>query len=328
MNAESSGVVRWGIVGTARIAGKHIVPVMHRLDNSEPLAVASRTPERAGAAAREWNVPRAYGSYEELLDDPDVDAVYLPLPTGLHAEWAIRCAEARKPTLVEKPIAANAAEARQMADAFAENGVPLAEALMYPFHPRTERVMQIIDEGGVGQVRVIQATFCAQPESEDDFRYQKELGGGALRDVGCYCVSVMRMVTGEEPAEVSAMAHIHEGSEVEDCIAGTLRFPSGVIGSFCCTLATEFGSHYDVYGSDGRLFVPGGVVPNVDADAPIHHHVEYEMEEIVVPAADQWELMVSDFAEALLEGRPPRPEPEESIRNMAVLDRLLDDAGV
>lgn len=328
MSAGSSGTVRWGIMSTAGSAQKHVVPALHQVGNCEPLAVASRSLERAETMAQEMDIPRAYGSYQELLEDPDVDAVYVPLPTGLHAEWALRCAEAGKPTLVEKPIATNAEEAREIADAFAERGVPLAEALMYVFHPRMQQIKEMVDDGEVGEVRVIQSVFCAQPESEENFRYQKELGGGALRDVGCYCVSLTRQIAGQEPSQVSATAHIRNGCGVEDWLAGTLTFPSGVVGSFCCSLATEFGMHFDIYGSEGRIFVPGGVVPNIDAEAPIHHYVEYEKEEIVLPAANQWALMVEDFADSLLNDRPPLPPVEESIRNMEVLDGLLEAAGL
>ncbi len=319
-------VIRWGIVGTADVARKHFVPGAQGLDNSEVFAVASRSGERAEEFAEEFGIPRAFGSYEELLSDEAVDAVYLPLPTALHAEWGVRCAEAGKPTLCEKPLAENAEQAERMVTAFAERDVPFAEALMYRFHPLARKVVEMVEDGAVGEVRVIQSVFCAAARDPGNFRLVEALGGGATLDLGCYCVSVMRLIAGEEPEQVAASALFGPQNGVDESLTGTLRFPSGVVGCLGCALLTEFGCTYDVYGTEGRIFVPQGVVPNADAEGIIRYWREYEGEEILVPPADQWALVIEDFAQGLLDDRPPAIEPEDAVRNLRVLDRLLASA--
>ncbi len=317
--------VRWGVLGTAAVAEKHFVPAVTNSPNCELGAVASRDLARAEQFAAAQGFPRAYGSYDELLADPDVDAVYLPLPISLHAEWSIRCAEAGKPTLCEKPLARTAQEARCVLEAFAERDVPLAEGLMYRFHPITRRVRRMVLDGAVGKVLVMNAVFCCKIEREDDIRFRRETGGGALLDVGGYCVSVMRLLTGEEPRNVSAAAEFGAGG-VDESLVGTLHFPSGAVGSFGCALRSEFGNSYEVFGTDGRIFVPQGVVPNPGDEGLIRYWKDYACEEIVTPGADQWQLMVEDFADALLEGRPPRFSPEDAVHNLEAIDRLLASA--
>ncbi len=320
--------IRWGILGTASIAEGHFMRAMGALDNSRAYAIASRDLGRARNFAERCGVDRAYGSYEELLSDPDVDAVYNPLPVSLHAEWSIACAEAAKPCLCEKPLAPNAAEAQRMVDAFTERHVPFAEAIMYRFHPLQKRVEQMVREGAVGEVRVILASFCCKIEDEDDIRFRAETGGGALLDVGSYCVSFLRHVVGEEPVDVTATADFGERGEVDESLAGTLRFPSGAVASLACSLRTEFASTYDIYGTDGRIVLPKGVVPNPGEEAVIEYWQQYECKEISLPGADEWALAVGDFADGLLEGRPPATEPQDGVRNLEVIDRLLAAARV
>ncbi len=321
-----SGRLRWGVLSTASIGRQHVMPAIRQSRNGTLAAIASRDRARASACAQQFGIPRAYGSYRELLEDPDVDAVYVPLPVSMHPEWCIRCAEAGKPALCEKPLAANATDARRMVDAFAARGLPFAEALMYRFHPLTERVQGMVAEGAVGEVRAIQATFCAKCPGEDNIRLHRETGGGALLDVGSYCVSLMRMLTGEEPERVGALARVGERSGVDEWLVGTLAFPSGALGSLTCSLRTEFGCCYDVYGTEGRIFVEKGVVPGADSAAVIRRWSDYSCEETVVPPADHYLLMVEDFAEAVLSGRPPRFDPRDGVRNLKVIDRLLASA--
>jgi predicted dehydrogenase len=313
-------------MGTADVAAKHFVPSVQASRNGIAHAIASRSAERARQFADRFEIPRAHGSYEELLADEDVDAVYLPLPISLHCEWALRCAEAGKPVLCEKPLALNTEQARRMVDAFAERDLLLGEALMYRHHPVTRRIKQMVDEGQIGEVRVIQAVFCCQIEDMDNIRLRRETGGGALLDVGSYCVSVMRLIAGEEPGGVRAAAHWGEQSGVDESLVGTLTFPSGIVGSLACSVRTEFGCNYDIYGSKGRIFLHKGVVPNPDEDAVIRCWRNYELEETVVPAVNQWQLVFEDFADALIEGRPVQVPPEEAVLNLRVIDRLLADA--
>ncbi len=317
--------IRWGVLSTAQIGRSKVIPAIRESTNGQVVAISSRDAERARQVAEELNIPRAHGSYQEVIDDPEVDAVYNPLPIALHAEWSIRCAEAQKPCLCEKPLATGADEASRMVDAFAERGVPFAEALMYRHHPLTRKVKQMVDEGMVGEVRTVQAVFCALCPGEYNIRWRPELGGGAMLDVGSYCVSVMRLVTGEEPVDATATAHFGN-SGVDEWVAGTLTFPSGARGALVCGLGMEFGCSYDIYGTDGRIFVESGVVPGESKPATIRHWSEYELSETVIPPANHYRLMVEDFADALLNDRPPRFSPRDAVENLRAVDLIMNAA--
>ena len=314
--------VRWGILSTANI-GRRVLPAIRASHNGELAAVGSRSLERAQAFAREQEIPRAYGSYEELLADVGIDAIYIPLPNSMHAEWSIRCAEAGIPTLCEKPFASDSAEAQTIVDAFDAQGVMLAEAFMYRFHPQQAKVKAIIAEGGIGDLRVINCSFSFPISDEANIRLSKPLAGGSLMDVGCYCVNLMRFMTGEEPARVTASGRIGETTGVDEVLAGTLEFPSGVIGHFDCGLRAYRQHAYTLKGSSGMIVVPTSFVPDKTADTRVQHWQGDDYREYVIPAADHYQLMVEDFADALLRGRAPRFPAIDAVSNMLVVDALL-----
>ena len=172
------------------------------------VAVASRNLDRAQKAAKEMNIPTAYGSYQELLADPNIDAIYNPLPNSLHKVWSLKAAEAGKPVLCEKPLAADADDAQAMVDAFAERDILFAEAFMYRFHPQTDKVIALIEEGAIGEIHLINASFTFALKNDNNIRLSETLAGGALMDVGCYCVNMMRYITGEEPDEAGGDCHV------------------------------------------------------------------------------------------------------------------------
>ncbi len=317
--------IRWGILSTARI-GRRVISAIQASRNGEASLVASRSLERARAWASQHGVPRACGSYEELLADGEIDAIYNPLPNSMHAEWSIKCAEAGIPTLSEKPFASDAPEAQSIVDAFEKHNVPLAEAFMYRFHPQHAKVKEILAAGGIGELQIINSSFTHPVTDESDIRLSKTLAGGALMDVGCYCVNLMRFMTGEEPERVSAAARIGERTEVDETLVGALEFPSGVIGHFDCGLRS-FGQHtYTLKGSEGMIAVPQSFVIAKAADGIVRHWRGDSFSEHVIPAVDQYRLMVEDFADALLNERPPRFAPADAVDNMIVVDRLLADA--
>lgn len=317
--------IRWGILSTARI-GRRVIAAIQASHNGEVSLVASRSLERAQAWASQHGVPRACGSYEELLADADIDAVYNPLPNSMHAEWSVKCAEAGLPTLSEKPFASDAPEAQSIVDAFEEHDVPLAEAFMYRFHPQHAKVKKILASGGIGDLQSINSSFTHPVTDESDIRLSKELAGGALMDVGCYCVNMMRFMTSEEPERVSAAARIGERTEVDETLAGALYFPSGVIGCFDCGLRS-FGQHtYTLKGSEGMINVPHSFVIDKAADGIVRHWQGDSYTEHIIPAVDQYRLMVEDFADALLSERPPRFAPTDAVNNMIVVDMLLANA--
>ncbi len=318
--------VRWGILSTANI-GRRVIPAIQASHNGEVAAVCSRSLERAQAFAAEHGIPRALGSYEELIADDEIDAIYNPLPNSMHAEWSIKCAEAGVPTLCEKPFASDAAEAQTIVDAFEKRDVLLAEAFMYRFHPQQAKVKEILAAGGIGDLQIINSSFSFAISDEGNIRLSKALAGGALMDVGCYCVNLMRFMTGEEPARVTTSGRIGATTGVDEALAGTFEFPSGVIGHFDCGLRAHRQHSYTLKGTDGMIVVPTSFVPDKSADTLVRHWRGDDFTEHVIPAADHYQLMAEDFADALINKRAPRFPAADAVRNMLVVDELLSQAG-
>jgi D-xylose 1-dehydrogenase (NADP+, D-xylono-1,5-lactone-forming) len=318
--------VRWGVISTANIGTKRVIPAIQASRNGEVVAIASRDRDRAQAAAQQLGIPRAYGSYEELIADPEVDAIYNPLPNSMHAEWSIQCAEAGKPTLCEKPFARDAPEAQLMVNAFVERNVLFAEAFMYRFHPQTQKVKALVDAGAIGKINVMNASFdfALGPGSEANIRLSKELVGGGLMDVGCYCINIMRLLIGEEPHAGHAFAQIGAQTRVDETLAAVLEFPSGAVGHFDCSLRSGKAHTYDVRGTQGRIQVAKGFVMDPDREMVIEHWQPGAYSRITIPPANSYTLMAEDFADALLNNRPPRYAPQDGVDNMQVIDMLVD----
>lgn len=315
--------IRLGILSTAGIGRKRVIPALKQAHNLEVAAVASRDLARAQAFAADLGIPRAYGSYEELLADPAIDAIYNPLPNSMHLEWSVKAAEAGKPMLCEKPLAKDAADAQAMVDAFATRGLLFAEAFMYRFHPQIERVKALIDQGELGTLQTMSAAFTFVVRQEDDIRLSQTLAGGALRDVGCYCINIQRLMTGEEPEQVQGAGRVGAASGVDEALAGVLRFPSGVVGHFDCSLRAQQTHLFDVRGTRGRILIEKAFVPAPDEPTFIRFWHGERYEEIRIPPANHYTLMGVDFAAALLENRPPRFAPGDGVANMRVIDTLL-----
>ncbi len=315
--------IRWGFLSTANIGRTRVAPAIQQSSNGEIVAVASRSLDKAQEFADELNIPTAYGSYEELLADPNVDAIYNPLPNSEHALWSMRCADAGKPTLCEKPLASDAAEAQQMVDYFRDRGILFAEAFMYRFHPQTQYVKNLLDQGAIGQLTAIKASFTFPISDEGNIRLSKELVGGSLMDVGCYCVNVMRFMTGEEPDRASAVARYGDHSGVDETLAGVLGFPSGVVGHFDSSLRTFMAHAYELRGTGGRILVEEGFVMNADQPTQVEVWRGSDHETVTIQPANSYTLMAEDFADALLNRREPRFDPQDGVNNMRVIDTLL-----
>ena len=222
--------LKWGVLSTANIGRVAVNPAIQASSNGELVAVASRDLETARLFAEKAEIPKSYGSYEELLADPGIDAIYNPLPNSLHSDWTIRAAEAGKHILCEKPLALNALECQEMADAAERCGVRMMEAFMYRFHPQTEKVLQLVRGGTIGEVSVIRSCFTFRLTDPTNIRLDPILGGGSLMDVGCYCVNVSRTVAAGEPVEVQAFAQ-WASSGVDEQMSGTLRFQTASLPS-------------------------------------------------------------------------------------------------
>ena len=319
-------MVRWGILSTANIGKARVIPAMQQASNGKVVAVASRSLDKAKEFAAELGIPIAYGSYEELIASPEVDAIYIPVPNSEHAPWSILCAEAGKPTLCEKPLARNAVEAQRMVDTFAEKGVLFAEAFMYRFHPQTVRVKELVDKGTIGEIKAMSASFTFPIREEDNIRLSKPLVGGSLMDVGCYCINVMRLMTGAEPVEAQALRVVGKESQVDESLAGVLKFPGGVLGHFDSSLRTHFTHTYEIRGTRGRIEVDQGFVMPKDGETSIRVWQDHHFSEIWIEPANSYTLMAEDFADALINNRPPRFAPQDAVANMQVIDML--NAGI
>ena len=240
-------VLRWGLLGTARI-NRMVIPPLRVSGGNRLLAVASREAAKAAAYAKEWGIERAHGSYEALLSDPAIDAVYIPLPNHLHAEWAIRAARAGKHVLCEKPLALTVAEVDAMETAARESGVVLAEAFMYRHHPQTLKVKELVDGGAIGAVRFVRGTFSFPLSRPDDVRLRPEWGGGCLWDVGCYPLSFTRFLLGAEPVEVFG-SQVLGPSGIDETFAGQLVFPGGVLAQVDAGFRSPFRAELEIAGT-------------------------------------------------------------------------------
>lgn len=317
--------IRWGVISTANIGRAAVIPAIQASRNGELVAVAGRDADKARAFALKLGIPRSYGSYQALLEAQDIDAVYVPLPNSLHREWTLRAAELGKHVLCEKPLGLTAQECLEMEAAAERNQVKLMEAFMYRFHPRTEKVLEMIGAGQLGELRLIHSAFTFRLTRPDNIRLKPELGGGSLMDVGCYCVNISRTVAGAEPVEAQALAR-WSLSGVDEQMVGTLRFANGMLAQFDCALTMERREVYELAGTDAFLAVPAAFLPG-EADVGIlETRSRGSLEQHVIPGVDEYRLMAEHFADCILQDRPPRYPAAEAAANMRVIEALYRSA--
>jgi len=314
-------VLRWGLLSTAPI-NRHLIPAIRAAGRAELLAVASRSQETATAYAAEWGIPRAYGRYEALLADPDVDAVYVSVPHSLHAEWTVRAAQAGKHVLCEKPLTLTLADCDRIIAAAQSAGVVVGEAAMYLYHPLMHQVRQLVREGIVGEVRLVRGSFSFFLSRPDSTRLQPELGGGALWDVGFYPVSFARWIAGE-PEAVQGWQVLGAGG-VDETFAGLLRFPGGVLGTFDCSFRSPYRTFVEVAGTTGTLIVQRPF--NINEETRLFVRRENGQEEIPFPPGDPYQCEVEVLTAAVLEGAPLAVPLASSRANVATLLALYEAA--
>ena len=321
----SNKKLHWGVISTSNIGRVAVNPAIQASRNGELLAIASRNEKTAKEFAVKMNIPKHYGSYEELLNDDGIDAVYNPLPNSLHKKWTIKAAEKGKHILCEKPLALNATECFEMEAAAQANGVKLMEAFMYRFHPQTEKVLELIKDGVLGDLKMIRSAFTFRLTNLENIRLKQDLGGGALMDVGCYCVNISRTLAGIEPIEVQAIAHFGTSS-VDEQLIGTIVFPNGVLAQFDCALTMERRETYEVAGTDAYLRVPAAFLPGTKDTTFYEHRGRSEVIEHTIKGVDEYQLMVEHFADCVLNNRSPRYSAEEAALNMKVIEALYQSA--
>jgi len=303
--------VSWGIISTANIGRAAVIPAIQSSRNGEVLALASRDAQKVREYASKMNIPQAYSSYEALLASKEIDAVYVPLPNSLHHKWSIKSVEA---------------ECIEMDEAAKKNGLKMMEAFMYRFHPRTMKVLDLARSSAIGKLRLIHASFTFRvSDPANNIRFKAELGGGALMDVGCYCVNICCMIAAAEPTQVQAVASWGI-TGVAESLAGTIQFSNGVLGQFDCSLITERREVYTVAGSEGYIEVPAAFLPGERETQIFERHGRGEEFAHSIPGANQYRLMVEHFSDCVLNDLPVRYDIAEATANMRVIEALYRSA--
>jgi D-xylose 1-dehydrogenase (NADP+, D-xylono-1,5-lactone-forming) len=312
--------VRWGILGVANINSR-LLPGFGKAKNAELRAIASRSLDKAKAAAKAASIPVAHGSYEALLDDPGIDAVYIPLPNHLHAEWSRKAADRGKHVLCEKPLTPSAAESRHLVDYCRAKGVRLMDGFMWPHHPRTHQLKKFLSEGGIGRVIHIHSAFTFPLDLDpQNIRLRAESAGGSLLDVGCYPVFGIRWAFEAEPVSGWATATMRDGVDLR--LNAILKFSEGRTATFDCGFTLPFRGWMEIAGTEGIVRVPEMWLPS----DPAIYQVERErgkVETVSVAGHDQIVRMIEDFGNAIIEKREAAPSPEEAVKTNMVMDALL-----
>ena len=324
MKQVKSAKVRWGIVSTAQIGRWVFAPAVHASARGELVGVASRDRDRAAACAGDLDIPEVFASYDDLLRADHIDAVYLPLPNSMHEEWAIRAAERGKHVFCEKPLATSAAAAQRMVDAAAGNGVLLMEAMVFRYHPQTLRLRRLLDAGAIGDLRHVDVRMGAPP-GPGNIRWQPELGGGALMDIGCYVITVARWAAGAEPTRVTAVWEQDRAGGVDRHLGLLLEFPDGVVATLFGAFDTASMRGAHLAGSGGTLHI----------EQPTHPYEESAYTLTTAQATERVTLnngvrsftpALDHFHDCLLDGAAPRLANTDAIATLRVMDAAAESA--
>ncbi len=323
--------VRWGVVSTAAIGTEKVIPAMQKSGLTNVTAIASRTAGRAEQVAADLGIPRSYASYDELLADDEIEAVYIPLPNDMHREWTIAAAEAGKHVLCEKPLALTADEAREMVAASQDAGVLLMEAFMYRLHPLWTEAMGLIDAGAIGEVRGVNSVFSYYNDDPSNIRNILAAGGGALYDIGCYTVSVARLIFGGEPQRVKSAIERDPEMGIDIVTTAILEFDEGM-ATFLCSTRMESDQRVEILGSQGRLVVeiPFNIPPDrptrllqiEGGDPPVAPDVVVHE----IPTADAYTVQADVFSDAVRNGTTLPFQPEDAVSNLEVIQQIFAEA--
>jgi predicted dehydrogenase len=326
-----SSVLRWGILSTADIALRKVIPGVRTAARCEIVAIASRDGVLARRAAERLGIPTAHASYDALLADPNVDAVYIPLPNHLHAEWTIAALRAGKHVLCEKPLAMTADDAQRMVDVAHESDRHLMEAFMYRHHPSWVAALDLVAAGRIGTLTAVQSWFSYFNDDPANIRNVRDYGGGALFDIGCYSVNLSRMVFGGEPWRVAASLRRDPATGVDVLTSAILDFEGG-IATFSCSTRTETDQRVDIYGTTGRISIeipfnippdrPTRVFLTAGGDPP----VAPDRQVVEFPTADPYGVEFERFATAVLDGGPTPVPPEDAVANLRVIESIFEAA--
>jgi len=316
--------IRWGVLSTAKIGTEKVIPAMQLGEYCKFTAIASRQLEKAQAAAKRLSIEKAYGSYEELLADCDIDAVYIPLPNHLHVPWAIKALKAGKHVLCEKPIGLNAAEAQELLEASRKfPRLKVMEAFMYRYHPQWQWVKQRVSEGKIGELRTIQFFSSYHKIDPNNIRNKADFGGGGLMDIGCYCISISRFFFGTEPRRVCGIREEDPEMKVDRLTSGILEFASGTSTFTCATQLIPY-KRINIFGTRGRIEIDYSGPP--DQPCKIWHEDDARIEEIIPEICNQYKIQGDLFSRAVLEDKEVPTPLEDAVANMQVIDALVRSA--
>ena len=319
--------IRWGVLSTAKIAVKQVIPAMQQGQLTQILGIASRSSERASATALELGIPRSYGSYEALLADPDIDAVYNPLPNHLHVPWTLKALAAGKHVLCEKPVGLNTTEARSLwhaAQSYPD--LKVMEAFMYRFHPQWLKAKALVQDGALGEIRSIQSAFSYYNDDPGNIRNMADIGGGALMDIGCYCISFPRFLLDMEPLRVVGLLETDPSFQVDRLSSGMMEFPGGVQATFTCATQLYPYQRVHILGTEGRLEVEIPANPPAGGRTRLFLYgaaAGPAVQEIWLEGSNHYTLQGDAFSRAILEGKEVPTPLIDAVRNMAVIEAFF-----
>lgn len=320
--------VRWGILSTAKIGREKVIPAMQAGSLCDVVAIASRNKDQGKMVAGRLNIPVVYDSYEKLLNDPQIDAVYIPLPNHLHVEWAIKSLQAGKHVLCEKPIGLSLAEAKQLLQVAEEKPqLKIMEAFMYRFHPQWQKARRMVNEGMIGELKTIQSFFSYYNTDPKNIRNQKEAGGGGMMDIGCYCVSISRFIFGKEPVKVSGIVEYDPVLETDRIASGILDFSTGTATFTCSTQLAPY-QRVNIMGTEARIEIEIPFNAPTDKPTRIWLHTKEGTEDIIFDTANQYTIQCDFFSKAILSNEPVPTPLEDAVNNMKVIEAVFESAGV
>lgn len=316
--------IRWGVLSTAKIARNHVIPAIQSSSLGEVAAICSRSEAQAQSVAAELGIERAHGSYEALLADPNIDAIYNPLPNHLHVPWSIKAMAAGKHVLVEKPMGLDAADAQTLLDACSDYpDVKVMEAFMYRFHPQWQQIRELC-QNTIGPVRNIQCEFSYNNRDASNIRNNAEMGGGALMDIGCYGISLARFIYNAEPNRVCGHMNFMD-YEVDAITSAIMEFEAGT-ASFSCSTKTEPGQWAKLCGEAGYIYIPLPFNPTADSEAQVIVNHGGNSETITLAPANQYRAMADHFCDAILHNKAVPTPLSDGVNNMKVLDKIIASA--
>jgi len=318
--------VRWGIISTAKIGVEKVIPAMQSSQYCDIVAIASRNLEKAQTTANRLGIPQALGCYEELLANDNIDAVYNPLPNHLHVPWSIKALQAGKHVLCEKPIALSVAEAQKLiTEAQQHPDLKIMEAFMYRHHPQWQRTKQIVEQGGIGELRTIQSFFSYYNVDPGNVRNMADIGGGGLMDIGCYCISLARFIFGEEPQCVSGIMEYDSKFQVDRLTSGILDFSRGT-ATFTCSTQLSYYQRVHIFGTKGRIEIEIPFNAPPDKPCKIWHQTEAETTAIVFDICNQYTIQGDLFSLAVLNDTEVPTPLDDALANMKVIEAITESA--